>query len=1369
MKSDTKRLPAREPKRQGLQAGAMAAVDNGAAHLKTAAGENSPAPDGLLVEDALRETEERYRALFEGVETGIFIIDPETHKLVDANAIAAGMVGAPREKIVGCVCHKFVCPAESGRCPVTDLGQTVDNSERILLTANGQRRSIIKTVRPVVVGGRPHLLESFLDITALKDAEKTLKERTAYLKSLIEVTPLGVLVLDAEERVEMSNAAFERLFLYSQAEARGVALNDLVIPSELVAESAKLTRHCLEHGSVQVATRRRRKDGTLVDVQIFAVRLEVDGKPHGYLALYEDISARIQAERTMAERSGLAALAAAVGVALTSSDNLRQGLQKCTEILAGKMDVAFARIWTVNERDKVLELQASAGMYTHIDGAHARVPVGSFKIGRIAENGEPHLTNNVLDDPWVADRAWARREGMVAFAGYPLKVGERVLGVVAAFARQPLTDAALQTFASVADGIAQFIERKRAEESLRASEDRFRTAFEDAPYGMCMTAPDGHFMHANAALCAMVGYTAEELLADAWQQITHPDDLELSRQAVAKLESGASAVVEFEKRYVHKNGSAVWGRLKILPARAANGEISHYITQIEDITLRKQADEAKAFLASLVESSPDAIVGVKLDGTVISWNQGARELVGYTAEEMIGTSILVLTLPERKSEAERIFETVARGEQITRYETALVRKDGTRVSVSLTFSPIRDAEGKVTGMASITHDITQRKLREEQTQLQTTALESAANGIVIADRSGRILWVNPAFARLTGYAAEEVIGQTTRMLKSGVQNREFYRDLWSAISRGDTWQGEIVNRRKDGTLYNEEMTVTPVREAGGSIHHFVAVKQDITERKRAQEDLLFKTALLETQAETTIDGILVVDGKGQRLQSNRRFAEIFNIPAEVIDRNDEQEMLDYALSQIQNPEAFIERIQYLYAHESEQARDEVHLKDGRCLDRYTAPLYEAGGRYYGRVWYFRDITDNKRAEQALRENEQRYRELFENASEIIFTTDMDGRFTSLNRTGEQVFGYSQQEAVQTDIWHLVVPEHHELLKQHRVQMAAGMAQFTAEIEVAAKDGRRVRLEIKPRLIWRDDNPVGIQAMARDITGRDIAEMELRQAQKLESVGRLASGIAHEINTPIQFVGDNTRFLGDSFAALKKLIDKFGELSAAAASGAVSPELLSEVRRLEGESDCAYLIEEIPQAIKQTLEGVDRVATIVRAMKEFAHPENKGMAPVDLNKALMSTITVARNEWKYVAEMDTGLAELPLVVCNVGDLNQVFLNLLVNAAHAIADVVGNGGKGSIAIRTAAEGDKVHISIADTGAGIPENIRSKIFDPFFTTKEVGRGTGQGLAIARSVVVDRHKGSLTFESEVGKGTTFHIRLPVAQEEFTAEGRER
>jgi signal transduction histidine kinase len=234
------------------------------------------------------------------------------------------------------------------------------------------------------------------------------------------------------------------------------------------------------------------------------------------------------------------------------------------------------------------------------------------------------------------------------------------------------------------------------------------------------------------------------------------------------------------------------------------------------------------------------------------------------------------------------------------------------------------------------------------------------------------------------------------------------------------------------------------------------------------------------------------------------------------------------------------------------------------------------------------------------------------------------------------------------------------------------------------------------------------------------------------------------------------------------LSKYQELRSALAAGAAGPEFLAEVQRVEEESDCAFLLAEVPQALTQTLEGVDRVATIVRAMKEFAHPEGQQMAANDLNRALLSTLTVARNELKYVANVETEFADLPPVVCNIGDLNQVFLNLLVNAAHAIGEVVkGTFEKGTIRVRTQAEGNTVLVTISDTGCGIPEANRTRILDPFFTTKEVGRGTGQGLAISRSVVVDRHKGSLTFASEVGKGTTFYVRLPVDPGERSREMR--
>lgn len=290
----------------------------------------------------------------------------------------------------------------------------------------------------------------------------------------------------------------------------------------------------------------------------------------------------------------------------------------------------------------------------------------------------------------------------------------------------------------------------------------------------------------------------------------------------------------------------------------------------------------------------------------------------------------------------------------------------------------------------------------------------------------------------------------------------------------------------------------------------------------------------------------------------------------------------------------------------------------------------------------------------------------------------------------------------------------------------------------------------------------------DITEALTAERELRQAQKLESIGQLAAGIAHEINTPIQFIGDNVQFIGEALTDLITILEKGETLLRAVQNGQPLDNLAQDIELAWDGIDMPFLVKEIPEAISQTLSGVHRVATIVNAMREFSHPGGEGKTAVDINRALENTITVTRNEWKYVAEMTTLLADnLPKLRCLPGELNQVFLNILVNAAHAIAEATDNGrmGKGLITISTRKDQTVLEIRISDTGTGIPLDIQERIFDPFFTTKEVGKGTGQGLAIARSVVVDKHRGTIHFTTEPGRGTTFIIRLPLQIDPPTTE----
>jgi signal transduction histidine kinase len=296
---------------------------------------------------------------------------------------------------------------------------------------------------------------------------------------------------------------------------------------------------------------------------------------------------------------------------------------------------------------------------------------------------------------------------------------------------------------------------------------------------------------------------------------------------------------------------------------------------------------------------------------------------------------------------------------------------------------------------------------------------------------------------------------------------------------------------------------------------------------------------------------------------------------------------------------------------------------------------------------------------------------------------------------------------------------------------------------------------------------GVSALYRDIGDlktaereKEAMEVQLRHAQKMKAIGQLAAGIAHEINTPTQYIIDNTRFLRDAFQDLEGLLKARQELAALAQENEATRDAANDLLRLARGIDEDYLLKEIPSAIDQTLQGIERVSSLVSAMKEFSRPGNAERVPVDLNGAIESTLAVARNEWKYVADLETDFdPSLPLVPCLPGELNQVILNLIVNAAHAIVDAVKEGGRGRITIRTKHEGGWAEVRVEDTGTGIPVEIRDRIFDPFFTTKEVGQGSGQGLAIAHSVIVDKHKGTIHFETEIGKGTAFTIRLPLEQ----------
>ncbi len=400
----------------------------------------------------------------------------------------------------------------------------------------------------------------------------------------------------------------------------------------------------------------------------------------------------------------------------------------------------------------------------------------------------------------------------------------------------------------------------------------------------------------------------------------------------------------------------------------------------------------------------------------------------------------------------------------------------------------------------------------------------------------------------------------------------------------------------------------------------------------------------------------------------------------------------------------------------------------------------------------------------IMEERDRFASVFEAAPSGILIADLDGTVVEVNQALTDMLGFSRAELVGRKVVDLVDSTDSDVVRSNLGKMASGEVVMVKEQQRASnRNGEVVLVEVRAQTMFsRSHRPEMILAAIDDVTDRARLEMELRHSQKLESVGRLAAGIAHEINTPIQFVGDNITFLAGSFEQLLLLCDTYHAMCERAATSQLAPEDFEQIRQREDAADLAYMRENVPASIKSTIDGVSRVARIVQSMKAFAHPDRGEKTVADINAALRDTLTVATNELKYVATVDVDLGNIPAIACFLSDLNQVFLNILINAAHAIEDVVGKSGqRGVIQVKTYLEKEHVVVAIRDTGRGIPPAIRGRIFDPFFTTKGVGKGTGQGLALAHSVVVEQHGGSITFETEMGRGTTFFIRIPAAAPE--------
>ena len=559
--------------------------------------------------------------------------------------------------------------------------------------------------------------------------------------------------------------------------------------------------------------------------------------------------------------------------------------------------------------------------------------------------------------------------------------------------------------------------------------------------------------------------------------------------------------------------------------------------------------------------------------------------------------------------------------------------------------------------------------------------------------------------------------------------------------------------------------------------YHVAQMQDITERKRAERALAEERQLLNAFLETTPDQVYFKDLESRFIRVSKVQAQKLGFASReaAIGRTDfDAFAIAHASKAREDEERIISTGKPIFNVEEQET-----FHDGReaWVSTTKLPLRDESGAIIGTFGITRDVTTRKRAEQALRESEERWRTLLANSQEMVMLVDHNGLLAYASPSVQRWLGYDPDELIGTVLGltshldaELALASHpdDEAALAHAfddVYTGVGAANQPASIDhrVQAKDGSWHSLE-STVVSLRDDPAIDAVLIAsRDVTERvaleqerERLELERRVSLRLEAVGQLAAGIAHEINTPLQFVGDSVTFLRDAVDELLTLMNMYHELLHT--QEAIEKE--ERVRRAEAaedEADIDYLRERIPAAFIPTVDGIARVTSIVQAMKRFSHPASSDTTPADLNEAIETTLAVCRNEYKYVAEIVLELGDMPSVVCNIGEINQVFQNLIINAAQAIEDTdAGTGQLGTITIATRIDGEEAVIEIADDGPGIPLELQDRIYEPFFTTKELGKGSGQGLALARTTV-EQHSGSLKCTSAPGAGTKFTLRLPV------------
>ena len=674
----------------------------------------------------------------------------------------------------------------------------------------------------------------------------------------------------------------------------------------------------------------------------------------------------------------------------------------------------------------------------------------------------------------------------------------------------------------------------------------------------------------------------------------------------------------------------------------------------------------------------------------------------------------------RQQFAERVVHLYSHPDEISQDEIDLI--DGT--ILDRYSAPVRDQAGNHYGRIWSFRDITERKRAEQRLNLLDTCVSNLNEIILVTeaepiDEPGpKIVYVNDAFERITGYTAAEAIGRSPRFLQGEKTDQKVLAELRAALQRREPIKRQVINYKKDGAAYWMDINIVPIFDAAGKCTHFAAIERDITEQKKSEAQLQWKTAFFEAQVNSALDAIIVVDNEGKKLIENPQMLALWNHPKEILEETDHRRRLEWVTSLIKKPRQFAEKVEHLYAHPDEVSRDELELHDSRIFDRYTAPVCGQDGKVFGRIWTYRDVTGKKRIEA-------RFRRLVDSNAQGVIFWNTKGQITQANDSFLKLMGYTRADLAAGPIdWFAMTPLKYASLDQRALKQIADTGVCVPfEKEYIRKDGQLVSVLIGAAAF--EDSPEEGVCFVLDLTERKLLEQQFRQSQKMEGIGTLAGGVAHDFNNILAVIQMQAELLkggGGLSAEQIKFADEIGAT-------------------------------------------VQRAAALTRQLLLFSRKETMQLRDLDLNQSINSMANMLRRILGEDIVMQFKFSAQSLFIhADPGMIDQVLLNLAVNSR----DAMPKGGRlvietSAVDFDEAASAQSVQarpgafacLSVSDNGCGIPPENLARIFEPFFTTKEVGKGTGLGLATLFGIV-QQHQGWVNVYSEVGQGTTFRIYLP-------------